>query len=83
LEKFTAEKKIIFFVDLKLQFPYPYASVEEALSSQKRTSSTQNIKFLNFFLLLWFIFALLDPDPDSEHGSGSTDQIESGSETPV
>jgi hypothetical protein len=24
----------------------------------------QNIKFLNFFLLLWVIFALLDLDPD-------------------
>jgi hypothetical protein len=32
------------------------------------------MKFLNFFLFLWF--ALLDPDPDS----GSTDLIESGSE---
>jgi hypothetical protein len=31
----------------------------------------------SFFLLLWVIFALLDPDPDSE--SGSTDLIESGS----
>jgi hypothetical protein len=30
-------------------------------------------------LLLWVIFALLDPDPDSESGSGSTDPIESGS----
>jgi hypothetical protein len=35
--------------------------------------------FTNFFLLLWVIFALLDPDPDSESGSGSTDPIESGS----
>jgi hypothetical protein len=26
----------------------------------------ENMKFLNFFLLLWVIFALLDPDPDSE-----------------
>jgi hypothetical protein len=37
----------------------------------------------NFFLLLWVIFALLDPDPDpdSEYGtgSGSTDPIEYGS----
>jgi hypothetical protein len=39
------------------------------------------MKFLNFFLLLWVIFALLDPDPDSEYGSGSgyTNLIESGS----
>jgi hypothetical protein len=26
---------------------------------------------------LWVIFALLDPDPDSEYGSGSTDLIDS------
>jgi hypothetical protein len=30
---------------------------------------------------LWVIFALLDPDPDSEYGSGSTDPIEYGSNT--
>jgi hypothetical protein len=28
---------------------------------------------------LWVIIALLDPDPNSESGSGSTDPIESGS----
>jgi hypothetical protein len=41
------------------------------------------MKFLNFFLLLWVIFALLDKDTDSEYGSGSrsTDLIESGSNT--
>jgi hypothetical protein len=38
----------------------------EAFSPQKRTSST---------------FALLDPDSDSESGSGSTDLIQFGSET--
>jgi hypothetical protein len=36
------------------------------------------MKFFYFFLLLWVLFAL-DPDPDSE--SGSTDPIESGSNT--
>jgi hypothetical protein len=30
---------------------------------------------------LWVIFALLDPDPDSEYGSGSTGPIEYGSNT--
>ncbi len=39
------------------------------------------MKFLNFFQLLWVIFSLLDPDPDSEYGSVSTDPIESGSAT--
>ncbi len=37
------------------------------------------MKFLNFIIFLWVIFALLDPDPDSEYGSGSSDLIESGS----
>jgi hypothetical protein len=38
------------------------------------------MKFLNFSYF-WVIFALLDPDPDFKHGYGSTDLIESGSET--
>jgi hypothetical protein len=37
------------------------------------------MKFLIFYLLLWVIVALLDPDPDSEYGSVFTDLIESGS----
>ncbi len=54
---------------------------EEASALKRKHPALQNIKFLNFFLLLWVIFALLDPDPDpdSEYGSGSTDLIESGS----
>ncbi len=43
------------------------------------TSSTSKHEISKFFLLLWVIFALQDPDPDSEYGSGSTDLIESGS----
>jgi hypothetical protein len=39
----------------------------------------QKMKFLNFFLFLWIIFALLDSDPDCESGSGSRDPTESGS----
>jgi hypothetical protein len=48
---------------------------------RKEHPALQNMKFLNIFLLLWVIFAFLDPDPDpdSEYGSGSTDLIESGS----
>jgi hypothetical protein len=37
------------------------------------------MKFLNFFLLLWVIFALMDPDSEYGYGSVSTDLIESGS----
>ncbi len=44
-KKITAEKKIKFFLDQKLQFQFPLASVknvqvtEEAFSSQKRPSN--------------------------------------------
>ncbi len=41
----------------------------------------QNMKFLSFYLFLWVIFALLDPDPDFEAGFGSTGLIDSGSNT--
>jgi hypothetical protein len=46
-------------------YPGPVKHVQvpkEAFSSLKRPSSTS--KFLNFFLLLWVLFALQDPDPD-------------------
>ncbi len=46
---------------------------------KKKTFLNQNMKFLNFFLILWVIIAALDPDTDSEYGSGSTDLIESES----
>jgi hypothetical protein len=83
-KKITAEKKNLIFFDQKLQFTYPLASIkcvkvtEEACSSQKRPSNTSKHEFC---LLLWVIFALLDPDPDSEYGSGSgsTGPIEYGS----
>jgi hypothetical protein len=35
---------------------------EEVFSSQKKHPALQNMKSPNFFLLLWLIFALLDPD---------------------
>jgi hypothetical protein len=79
-KKFTAEKKLNFFVQ-KLQFTYSLASIKDVLvtkevfSSQKRTSSTSKHEISEFFLLLPVIFALLDPDPDSEYGAGSTDPI--------
>jgi hypothetical protein len=61
----------------KLQFTYPKAFIknvqvtEEAFSSSKRPSNTSKHDLLKNLLLLWVIFALLDPDPES--GSGSTD----------
>jgi hypothetical protein len=32
----------------------------------------KNMKILDFFLFLWVIFALLDPDPDPQFESGSS-----------
>ncbi len=39
------------------------------------------MKFINLFLFLWVIFALLDPDVDSESGSGFMDPIGSDPDT--
>jgi hypothetical protein len=39
---------------------------EEAFSSQSEHPTLQHMKFFNFFLLLWVIFAILDSDPDSD-----------------
>ncbi len=54
-----------------MQFTYPYASMkdsQEKPSALKREHpALQNMKILYFFLF----FALLDPDPQFEWGSGS------------
>jgi hypothetical protein len=34
------------------------------MSKLQKKPPVQNMKFLKLFLLLWVIFALLDPDPD-------------------
>ncbi len=46
-------------------------------SRKKEHLTLLKMKFINFFLCLWVIFALLDLDPDCE--SESRDPIESGS----
>jgi hypothetical protein len=75
--KIIAEKKFKFFGDQKLQFTYPYASInnvqvtEEAFSSQKRPSNTTKHDLLTFFST--FVGHFCPP--------GSTDPIESGSNT--
>jgi hypothetical protein len=64
---------------------YPSLGLHKRISKLQKKPSTlkrehpalQNMKFLNFFLLLRVIFALLDLD--SEYGSA--DLIESGSNT--
>jgi len=55
------------------------ASIKEKKPSalKREHSALQKMKFLIFFLFLWVIFALLDPDSQSGSGYGSTDLIES------
>ena len=70
--------KTSIYLSLGLHKVYP--SYRRSLQFSKE--AIQHFKtwtFTNYCLLLWVIFALLDPDPDSEYGSGSTDRIESGS----
>jgi hypothetical protein len=46
--------------------------LQEKPSALKREHpALQNMKILYFFLFLWVIFVLLDPDPQFECGSGS------------
>ncbi len=81
-KKITAEKKLHFFwinnynyLSLGLHKERP--SYRKSLQLSKEAIQHFKTWTLNIFLLLWVIFALLDPDPDSE--SGSTDPIEYGS----
>jgi hypothetical protein len=49
----------------KLHFTHVHAS--EDFSPQKRKHpELQKMESINFFLCLWVIFALLDPDPDPQ-----------------
>jgi hypothetical protein len=84
-KKFTAGKKKNFglktTIYLSLGLHKDVQATEEAFSSQKRTSSTSKHEISKNFPILWVIFALLDPDRDSEYGSGSIALIESGSNT--
>jgi hypothetical protein len=52
----------------------------QGFNDQKLKKITAEKK-IKFFLLVWVIFALLDPDPDpySNYGSGSNGPIEYGS----
>jgi hypothetical protein len=74
--------KTAIYLSLGLHKVYP--SYRRSLQLSKEAFQLfKTWTFTNFFLLLWVIFALLDPDPDSEYGSGSgsTDPIEYGSNT--
>jgi hypothetical protein len=60
-KQFTAEKSYIYqdsIKDVQLQ--------EKPLVLEREHQALQNLKFLNFILYLWVIFALLDPSPDPD-----------------
>ncbi len=63
--------KIWYFSEQKLQFTYRWAALKdvkvkgEAFSHLRERPALQNMKFRNFFLFLWVIFALLTTVPDS------------------
>jgi hypothetical protein len=83
LEKIYSRDFFLIIKNYNLPIPRPplrTSKLQKKPFSQKRTSSTSKHEISYFFLLLWVIFSLLDPDPDSGYGSGSTDLIESGSE---
>ncbi len=84
-KKITAEKKIKFLfwsktsIYLSLGLHKEYSSYRRSLQLKRGYPTLQNINFYFFPPTFVVIFALLDPDPDSE--SGSKDPIESGSAT--
>ncbi len=72
---FGSKTAIYLSLGLHKVYPRSLQFSKEAIQHFKTWTFTNNC------LLLWVIFALLDPDPDSEYrsGSGSTDPIEYGS----
>jgi hypothetical protein len=65
------DKKLNIFLIKNCNLQYSIKDIqatEEAFSLQ--TSNFKKHEIFQIFLFLWLIFALLDPDPDSESGSG-------------
>jgi hypothetical protein len=46
----------------------------KAFSPQKRTSSTFKLEISLFFIFLWDVFALIDPDPAKQNQCGSASE---------
>jgi hypothetical protein len=76
--KKTAEN----FLNLLLikNWNFTYVQLKEKSSAlQEEHPALQEMRFIDFFLCLWIIFALLNLDLDCESGYGSREPIESGS----
>ncbi len=66
LRKKNTAEYFFYLFDQKLQFTYVQAIGEEKSSALKREHpALQKMKFIDFFLCLLVIFALLDPDCES------------------
>jgi hypothetical protein len=50
--------------DKKLQFTHSQATGEKTQALKIEHPAHQKMKLINFFLCLWVIFVLLDPDTD-------------------
>jgi hypothetical protein len=62
-------KNIFYIKKRNLLIPRPPKRTPKLLEKpssalKKEHSALQNMKILNFFLFVWVIFALLDPDPN-------------------
>jgi hypothetical protein len=68
--------KIVIYLSLGLL--KRTSKLQEKPSALKREHSAllKNMKFINFFLFLWVVFALLNPDTDLDCKSGSRDLTE-------
>jgi hypothetical protein len=84
-EKIQLKKKFNFFVwsnttiYLSLGLHKERPSYRRSLQLSEEAIQHFKTWTIKKFLLLWVILALLEPDPDSESGPGSTDPTESGS----
>jgi hypothetical protein len=67
-KKLQLGKNFVGTKNFNLPIPRPpqrTSKLQKKPSALKREHpALQNMKFLNFLLLLWVIFALLDPDPN-------------------
>jgi hypothetical protein len=43
-----------------------FEAIGEALALKREHTTLRNMKFLNFFLFRWVMFALLDPEPEPD-----------------
>jgi hypothetical protein len=62
--KFYCLKSALKNYNFPFSRPLRTSKIQKKHSAQRTsTVGLQNMKFLDFLLLLWVIFALLDPDP--------------------